>query len=421
MTQRRRRTLAALLASLLLGTAFAATLAEPVGADPEADLAGVVQLTAGEKHTCARVTGGQVRCFGQDLYGQLGDGTAGGPSTITTVLATTGAGPLTGVTSIAAGTETTCALLNTHQVRCWGRNFNGSLGNASNTAQSARPVVVRAVSGAGALTHVTQIAGGYRHFCARLDTGQVVCWGDNEYRQLGDATTTNRSRPVRVKAPLGSSQRYLTGVTQVVTGGIHTCFRLSNGQARCVGNNSAGNLGDGTTTERDLPVAVRKPTGPGNLTGVTSLAAGQAHTCARLSTNQVRCWGANFTGQVGDNTNTQRPRPVTVKGIGGTGALADVTQLVAGTNRTCARRSDGTAVCWGQNASGQGGDTTTTNPRLAPVAVAATGITQITAGPDHGCARLSTGGAVCYGNNDFGQLGTGSGFGNHPTPAAVQA
>jgi alpha-tubulin suppressor-like RCC1 family protein len=388
---------------------------------PEGSLTGVAQVSAGAVHSCARVTGGRVRCWGSDFSGQSGDGTDGGANQVpVTVVGTNGSGQLTGVTSIAAGTSTTCALLTSKQVRCWGRNQNGALGNGTSVAQSARPVVVKAVTGNGPLQNVTQLAGGFGHFCARLTNGQAVCWGNNEYRQLGDGTNTSRSRPVRVRPVLGSNQPALTNVKQVAVGAIHSCFVLTNGQARCVGNNSGGNLGDGTMTERSLPVAVRKPTGAGNLAGITSLTAGSQHTCALLTSRQVRCWGSNFTGQVGDNTNVMRLRPVTVRNVGGAGALGTVTQLDAGNYQTCARRSNGTAVCWGQNGFGQGGNGTTASPALAPVPVSASGIAQITAGEQHGCVRLSSGGAACYGNNDFAQLGRGTVGGSPlPTPAPV--
>ena len=384
-------------------------------------LGGVAQVSAGTAHVCARMANGTVRCWGNDTYGQSGDGTTGGLNPIpVTVVGTNGSGQLTGVTSIAAGAYTTCALLSSKQVRCWGRNQSGALGNASTAAQSAVPVAVRAVTGNGPLQNVTQLAGGFGHFCARLTTGQAVCWGDNSSRQLGDATTTPRSRPVRVKAPLGSGQPALANVRQVTVGAIHSCFVLTSGQARCVGNNSGGNLGDGTMTERQLPVAVRAPSGAGNLTGVTSMTAGAQHTCALLTSRQVRCWGANFTGQVGDGTNTLRMRPVIVRNVGGSGALATVTQLDAGNYLTCARRSNGTAACWGTNLRGQGGNGTQASPQLTPVAVSASGVGQVTAGSDHGCVRLSSGGVLCYGNNDFDQLGRGDlAPGDYPTPAAV--
>jgi alpha-tubulin suppressor-like RCC1 family protein len=133
----------------------------------------------------------------------------------------------------------------------------------------------------------------------------------------------------------------------------------------------------------------------------------------------VRCWGANFTGQVGDNTNAQRPRPVKVKNVGGVGVLAGITQISAFGYHTCARQSDGDAFCWGANSSGQGGDTTLTNPRLAPVAVDLSGVTSIATGQDHACA-VSGSATWCFGNNDFAELGTGASFGNHPTPGQVQ-
>jgi alpha-tubulin suppressor-like RCC1 family protein len=223
-----------------------------------------------------------------------------------------------------------------------------------------------------------------------------------------------------VKGVLGSGQATLANIRSVAVGAIHSCFVLTNGQARCVGNNSGGNLGDGTMTERQLPVAVRRPSGAGNLTGIASMTAGAQHTCALLGTGQVRCWGANFTGQVGDGSNANRLRPVVVRNVGGTGALANVSQIDAGNYLTCARRTNGTAACWGTNLRGQGGNGTQTSPQLSPVPVSASGVAQVTAGSDHGCARLGSGGVLCYGNNDYDQLGRGDvSSGDHPTPAPV--
>ena len=104
----------------------------------------------------------------------------------------------------------------------------------------------------------------------------------------------------------------LTGVSSIVPGGIHTCALLTGGTARCWGFNSNGQLGDGTTTQRLLPVVVKNEAGSGSLTGVTQLSAQEVHTCARSSDAAVRCWGKNTNGELGDGTTTNRLLPVYV-------------------------------------------------------------------------------------------------------------
>ena len=157
----------------------------------------------------------------------------------------------------------------------------------------------------GPLTGVTAITAGYSHTCARLDDGTAACWGWNEYGQLGDGTTTDRSLPVAVRNPGNTGP--LTGVTAISAGREHTCARLANGTAACWGANLYRALGDGTTTDRSLPVAVRNPGNTGPLTGVTAISAGGEHTCARLDGGTAACWGWNRTA--GSATAPRRNGP----------------------------------------------------------------------------------------------------------------
>lgn len=208
----------------------------------------------------------------------------------TTVLAVTGAGPLTGVAQVEVGFYHSCARLNTGQVRCWGANVDGQGGNGSSTSQFLRAKIVRNPMGTGPLTGVTQIALGQRHTCARLNTGQARCWGENTWGEIGDGTTgTARLRARVVKNLAGTGP--LTGVAQVDAGESSTCARLANGQGRCWGQNGAGQLGDGPSVASDLPAVVEVADGV-PLQAVTQIAVDQDHACARPSTGQARCWGA---------------------------------------------------------------------------------------------------------------------------------
>ncbi len=331
-------------------------------------LTGATQLTSGTNHSCVLVSGGQVRCWGDNDQGQLGDGTTTPRSRPVTVTNDAGTGPLTGVAAVSAGEQHTCALKSNGQVRCWGDNSTGQLGDGT-TTDRLRPVTVSNPNGTGALTDMTQVSAGGFFSCAEKSNSQLRCWGSNFFGQLGDGTTTNRTRPVSVSNTTGANN--LQNVKKVSAGRWHACVVLDNGQARCWGDNEDGQLGDGTTTDRTRPVSVSNATGGNALQNVGRISAGAWHTCARLTSGQARCWGSNTFGALGDGTTTNRTRPVTVTNSGGTAALTAATVVSAGEYRhSCALVDGDRAACWGYNSSGQLGDGTTTN-RTRPVSVLA--------------------------------------------------
>jgi len=381
--------------------AGAATISIPTPTSTTSDLANgvmtvssapaVSQVTTGEEHSCARLNNGTVFCWGANGSGQLGDGTRIDRATPGLV---TGLAGLF-VDEISAGGEFTCALIGDGRVYCWGDNSNGQLGNGT-TTDSLTPSPVTG------LTTAIAVSAGAAHACALLlPDFETRCWGFNGNGQLGDGTTTGRTTPVTV-----------TGLTnfnsQRSAGGAHTCAVASDGTARCWGNNEFGQLGDNTTTNSSLPVAV---SGISTAT-VLRVASGNTHSCALRFDNTVSCWGRNADGRLGDNTTTDRSAPVPVSG------LANVTQIATGDNHTCAVLTDETARCWGFNGNGRLGDGTTTE-RLTPVTVSGLAdVTQIAAGGGHTCARLSDGTAWCWGTNASGELGDGTTT-NRSTPVRV--
>ena len=196
------------------------------------------------------------------------------------------------------------------------------------------------------------------------------------------------------------------GDTRIAAGNVHACAIVAGGAVKCWGHNGYGRLGDGTETNRYRPVSVA------GLTGVTALTAGASHTCAIVTGGTVKCWGANDSGQLGDGTATNRYTPVIVAGLTG------VTALTAGYDSTCAIVTGGTVKCWGANDSGQLGDGTATN-RYTPISVAGlTGATAINAGAAHACALVTGGTVKCWGDNIVGQLGDGTAT-NRYTPVSV--
>jgi alpha-tubulin suppressor-like RCC1 family protein len=352
---------------------------------------GVSAIAAGEEHTCALTAGGGAKCWGVNYYHQLGDGTTTRRNTPVDV-----SGLTSGVAAIAPSQYHTCALTTGGGVKCWGYNSYGQLGDGTTTGR-ATPVDV-----SGLTSGVAAIATGSYHTCAVTTGGGVKCWGYNRYGQLGDGTTTQHTTP-------GDVSGLTSGVTAIVAGEYHTCALTAGGGVKCWGGNGDGQLGDGTTTDRTTPVDVS-----GLTSGIAAIATSYHHTCALTTGSGAKCWGRNDSGQLGDGTTAQRTTPVDVSGL-----TSGVAAIAAGWYHTCALTAGGGARCWGDNWYGQLGDGTTTG-RTTPVDVSGltSGVAAIAAGGDHTCALTAGGGARCWGHNLYGQLGNGE-FGYSPTPVEV--
>jgi len=237
-----------------------------------------------------------------------------------------------------------------------------------------------------------QIEAGAGMTCALTTSGGVKCWGRNDFGSLGDGTTTNRSTPVDVAG-------LTSGVSAITSQCAHTCALTTGGGVKCWGYNSSGELGDGTTTDRLTPVDVS-----GLTSGVSAITSGCNNTCALTTGGGVKCWGNNFSGELGDGTTTQRLTPVDVSGL--TSGAASISAEYA---NTCALTTGGGVKCWGDNQYGQLGDGTTTQ-RLTAVDVTGltSGVAVLSAGTLHTCAITTSGVMKCWGDNQYGQLGDGT-------------
>jgi len=281
-------------------------------------------------------------------------------------------------------------------VYCWGSNANGNIGNAS-FANSTIAVPVYGLRG-----NVASLGIGGVHSCAVLRDSSVRCWGSGARGELGNGATVDRHVPVVVTG--------LSGVVQVVAGNVHSCALTAAGAVKCWGSNSAGQLGDGSFTDRSTPVDV---VGLGS--GVAMITAGFQHTCALTATGAVKCWGRNNWGQTGNNdvNNQQFATPVDVIGLssGVVAVDADVGDTV------CALLGTGAVRCWGLNANGDVGDGTSGMNRRQPVDVVGLsgGVVAITAK----CAVLAPSRTLkCWGSNSLGQVGDGTTTARS-TPVAV--
>lgn len=303
----------------------------------------VIQVRAGCAHTLALTARGQVLAWGSDDAGQLGDGRMTDTANPVRVKLPRG----TKITAIRAGCEHSLALTSKGKVLAWGYNHGGELGNGS-TANSDVPVRVRLSRHA----RVTAISTGQYFSLARTAKGQVLAWGDNDSGELGDGSTTSSNVPVRVALPAGVRATAVSAEEET------SLARTSGGGGLFGwGDNSLGQLGDGTTTSSDTPVSisilVRGPS-PGHL---ISLFGGCGHTVALLSSGEVLAWGSNVFGQLGDGTTTSSDTPVVVM----LPASAKVTAISAGCATSYALTRSGHLLAWGLGAIGELGDGSTTS------------------------------------------------------------
>ena len=394
-------------------------------------------MSVGQRHVCARLNTGSLRCWGANSFGQLGlgDGLDRGDSAgeMGDSLPAVSLGTGRTATAVTAGEFHTCVVLDDATVKCWGSNDFGEQGQGDTTIRGlsggqmgdALPPVALG-TGRSALA----ITAGSTHTCARLDVRTLKCWGLNDQGQLGlgdvahrgdaggemgDALPTVGLATDRVRTPLavGASER-------------HTCAVLDDGAVRCWGFNNLGQLGLGDTADRgDQPEEmgdVSPPVDLGAARRATAIAPGSFHTCALLDDGAVKCWGANG-GQLGLGDTTNRGDGPGEMGDAlppvdlGTGRTA--TAIAAGGAHTCALLDNGTVKCWGNNGSGQLGlgDTATRGDgpgemgdALPPVDLG-TGrtATAISIGPGASttCALLDNGTVKCWGDNGHGQLGLG--------------
>ncbi len=230
-------------------------------------------------------------------------------------------------TAVIAGQRHTCVVTSSGAMMCWGWNIYGALGDGT-TTNSLVPVQVT-----GLTSGVTATAAGPYHTCSVVSGGGVLCWGGNQFGQLGDGTTVPAFRPT--PAPVSG---LASGVAALTAGYYHTCALTSSGAVLCWGANFNGRLGDGTTTNRLTPVAVS-----GLTSGVVAIAAGAHHTCAVTDGGAVVCWGANFDGQLGDGTTTAQATPVAVSGL-----ASGVAAVAAGLYHTCAVTGGGAGAVLGE-------------------------------------------------------------------------
>jgi len=358
----------------------------------------IVEVTTGSRYSCARRASGEVLCWGDNSLGQLGDGTTTASSRPVSVLGVCDA------MEVEAGSGTACARKRSGQVVCWGWNGSGELGAGYTPAELMRsPYPLNAFG----LEDAISIEGGAGFFCAIRRSGQVVCWGTNGGRAIGDGTSVPR-----VFSPTAVSN--LPDAVNIAASQYGCAARVS-GQAVCWGNNFMGRLGNGGSANHPTPAPMV------GISDAITVAAGVFHTCVTRASGAVACAGDNAFSELGTMAGpTPSNSPVDVPGV------STATDVTVGYRHACALLRDGTATCWGQNLVGELGRGMTSPSALAGAVPGLTEIVQITShapndGPvegSHTCALRRNGEVFCWGKNDLGQLGDGS-MTNRPSPTRV--
>ena len=360
----------------------------------------ILQLATGAYQNCVIIEGRGLKCWGHNYAGKLGYGDnndrGDGASEMGSDLPFVNVGAGLSVRSVSMGYSSTCAVLTGGVLKCWGENHNGQLGQGDTSDRSSPPSTGVNLGTGRTAVHVSNY---YLHTCAVLDDGSVKCWGARQYSRLGYSPHPNSDYHAPIDATLdlgtgrtaqmldvgsytafavldngslvswggdpwgygtlgdgasGANYNYTptsvslgVGVTAkfVASGNSHACAILNNDTLKCWGKNSYGRLGDNTTTHRPTPVAVDLGT---NVTA-KAVATGDYHTCAILNDDSVKCWGRNNRGQLGQGDTTDRSAPVAVN----LGTNKSALMISAGDEHTCAVLNDHTVKCWGHNRYGQ--------------------------------------------------------------------
>ena len=306
-------------------------------------LANVVDLSCTVSTTCALRKDGTVWTWGLGSHGQLGNGSTKSSAVPVQVKG------LENVVDAAAGHTHCVAAKADGTVWAWGLNDRGQLGNGSDAKQSAVPVQVKTPDGKGFLKDVIAVAAGVGHSLALQKDGTVLAWGENVVGQVGDGTLTDRFLPVKVDG--------LKDVVSIGAGYYNGLAVCKDGSLWGWGYNVFGQLGDGTTVDRHKPVRTKNPDGKSFITDAAKATGGSLHTLIIKKDGTMLACGCNHFGQLGDGKPKGRQiLPVQVKGSHGKGVLKDIVDIGAGSVHSVALAKDGTVYCWGDNYRGQIGN-----------------------------------------------------------------
>jgi alpha-tubulin suppressor-like RCC1 family protein len=357
----------------LLGDGTLVNQPSPVAVDPEVSYA---QISAGQSHFCGVNSDGVVKCWGTDSYGQTGQGLS------QVITLPTKAEDASLYSKVSAGNSQSCGIVaSSGQLKCWGYNLNGELGDGvSGTIMTLPKVIDRGFS-------YIDVSVGLVTSCGITSGNVLKCWGSASDGQLGDNTNVSKYKPVVVDPGVGYQK--------VSIRDYHACGITLNNVLKCWGRNSTYQLGDGTATKKLVPTVID----PGVPYAYVSV--GDTYTCGVTSAGVAKCWGMNNYYQASSTAGTVMTPTVVDGGVA-------YTQVEAGGAHTCGITASKDLKCWGYNTSGQIGDGTIVTA-TAPVLIdAGVSYSVVNTGSVSTCAITVAGTLKCWGNNNTGSVGNGS-------------
>ena len=342
-------------------------------------------LTAGAQHTCGLTTDGRAYCWGEGLWGRLGNG-----EQVSTDIPTAVSGGLQ-FTTLVAGDFDTCGLVASGVAYCWGYNYVGQLGDGTMNNRWVPTPVLTSVP-------LQALAAGNTHTCGLGLDGSAYCWGSNVIGELGLGGPAPDTCPFSNCALTPQPVAGGLAFSAIGAGTAHTCGVSLNGLGYCWGDGSFGMLGNGTTEARNTPTEVFG----GNLFA-PSMTLGRNHSCAVNQEGRTFCWGDQHVGQLGGPPAAFVSAPV------GVFSTSPTVSLSAGYTHTCRALADRSAQCWGNNDQGQVGNGSSDPQQYGPATVlGGLSVLSVAAGGGHSCAITRERDAYCWGYNVAGQLGNGS-------------
>lgn len=339
-------------------------------------------VDSGFEYNCMVTTGKNVKCWGKNDSGQLGNSATSGTNQPNPVQVD----GISNAAAISVGAYHACVLLEDRTVSCWGMNDAGQLGRGtSNFIANPIPQDI-------GLTDVVQVSAGFKHTCALLYNGDLLCWGQNDTYELGiNNGGTGVLTPTTV----------LSSVESVGTGGswpdFHSCALVTSGDVYCWGDNGDGQVGTGSIT-----VDEKTPTQVTNLSNVEKLFVGPKHSCALENTGTLKCWGFNTSGQVGSGgASAAEPTPVTV-------GTYQVVSMGLGIQHSCMVLENQRTYCFGDNWAGQLGQGDLV-ARYNPTEISSLNTGSEVSSKGSVTCSLSTSHTVhCWGVNSVGEVGNGT-------------
>ena len=347
-------------------------------------------IDLGQDHGCTIHSNEQLRCWGFGANGRLASGSTSNQNSPYLSTSSYAQHPWT---QLSLGDRHSCGLDENAHLFCWG--VSNLYQNGYDTSERYHPYAHSWSNSPVYGDPIMALSSGGDSTCAIREDLTLWCWGMNNYGQLGHGTTSQGTMPAVVQLPSGITPLAVT------VGGNHACALDDAGAVYCWGYNNEGQLGLGNTTQSDSPIQVTLPAS----TRALAISAGEAHTCAILDDQSITCWGRNTYGQVGDGTTDNRQQPTSVILSG----QNDPVMIASGFQSTCALFDDGSLQCWGRNAYGElgiGSTVDSASPQSV-LSMSAHDAYDVSLGNGFACAAFHDGSARCWGYNNYGQLGVG--------------